>query len=151
MLVDLTVPNALRISTALTDVESGDESPTTATIQTARESTASAIKPLFLNSAVVLPPVTSAPATASSGVLTSTTRTEQQGPPPLKPLLLGLGARRQQGRQGLPPRPRLTISGPRPPLQDGMGDQAPGAFERPRPPPLIIKESNLRESRAKEM
>jgi hypothetical protein len=46
------------------------------------------------------------------------------------------------GTMGLPPRPRLTISGPKAPPQDGKGDQAPSAFERPRPPPLILQQPN---------
>ncbi|KII93240.1 hypothetical protein PLICRDRAFT_121653 [Plicaturopsis crispa FD-325 SS-3] len=43
--------------------------------------------------------------------------------------------------QGLPSRPRLLISGPRPPPPDGKGESAPGAFERPRPPPLILDQA----------
>lgn len=46
------------------------------------------------------------------------------------------------GATGLPVRPRLTISGPKLSPQDGKGDQAPGAFERPRPPPLILQQPN---------
>ncbi|KAH7915406.1 hypothetical protein BJ138DRAFT_998063 [Hygrophoropsis aurantiaca] len=46
-----------------------------------------------------------------------------------------------KGILGLPPRPRLAreISPPKPPPQDGKGDQAPSAFERPRPPPIILR------------
>lgn len=43
---------------------------------------------------------------------------------------------------GLPTRPRLAISGPIAPPQDGKRDQAPSAFERPRPPPLILQMAN---------
>lgn len=43
------------------------------------------------------------------------------------------------GGMGLPARPKLTISGPRLSPQDG---QAPSAFERPRPPPLILQQPN---------
>jgi len=46
------------------------------------------------------------------------------------------------GMTGLPVRPRLTISGPKAPPQDGKGDQAPSAFEKPRPPPLILQQIN---------
>jgi len=46
------------------------------------------------------------------------------------------------GMTGLPVRPRLTISGPKAPPQDGKGDQAPSAFEKPRPPPLILQQTN---------
>ncbi|KAH7931138.1 hypothetical protein BV22DRAFT_1124516 [Leucogyrophana mollusca] len=44
-----------------------------------------------------------------------------------------------KGIMGLPARPRLAreISSPKPPPQDGTGDQAPSAFEHPRPPPII--------------
>jgi len=52
------------------------------------------------------------------------------------------GRRRAPPAGGLPPRPRLTISGPKAPPQDGKSDQAPSAFERPRPPPLILQQSN---------
>ena len=55
-----------------------------------------------------------------------------------------LGRRRPppKGAMGLPARPRLAVSGPRPPRRDGK-DQGPSAFERPRPPPLILpQESN---------
>ena len=58
-----------------------------------------------------------------------------------------LGRRRPppKGAMGLPERPRLAISGPRPSPRDGKDPQAqgPSAFERPRPPPLILpQESN---------
>lgn len=55
-----------------------------------------------------------------------------------------LGRRRPppKGAIGLPARPRLTISGPRPPPQDGKGPQGPSAFERPRPPPLILQQQS---------
>lgn len=43
---------------------------------------------------------------------------------------------------GLPTRPRLAVSGPKAPPQDGKGDQAPSAFERPRPPPLILQQAS---------
>lgn len=52
------------------------------------------------------------------------------------------GRRRVPPAGGLPPRPRLAISGPKAPPQDGKSDQAPSAFERPRPPPLILQQSN---------
>lgn len=53
-----------------------------------------------------------------------------------------LGRRRPppKSRVGLPARPRLAISGPRPPPQDGKGSQGPSAFERPRPPPLMFQQ-----------
>lgn len=51
-----------------------------------------------------------------------------------------------RGMIGLPARPRLAISGPRPPPLDGKGDQGPSAFERPRPPPLILRQPNTRTS-----
>lgn len=35
-------------------------------------------------------------------------------------------------------RPKVTISGPRLSMRDGKGEEAPGAFERPRPPPLVM-------------
>jgi len=40
---------------------------------------------------------------------------------------------------GLPEKPRLTICGLETPLQNGKTVQAPGAFERPRPPPLVLQ------------
>lgn len=43
------------------------------------------------------------------------------------------------GVMRLPARPKLIISGPRLSPQDG---QAPSAFERPRPPPLILQQPN---------
>jgi hypothetical protein len=42
---------------------------------------------------------------------------------------------------GLPARPRLTISGPKAQPRDGKSDQAPSAFERPRPPPLVLNKN----------
>jgi len=46
------------------------------------------------------------------------------------------------GATGLPVRTRLIISGPKRSPQDGNGEQAPSAFERPRPPPLILQQPN---------
>lgn len=155
---DLSVPGAggqrplSTFTKGLSDVESEDETPTIMTTNTIQT-----LRPILLGSA--MPSVTSippmGPATASSGLMTAPANRESMSVQPmLRPFILGSAA------PGLPPsrtpgmvpigprvrgrsssaatlRPRLNISGPRP--QDG--DQAPGAFERPRPPPLILAQS----------
>lgn len=133
--------------TPLSDVESEDErSPE---IRPVTVTSTQAIRPMILATSALL---------ASRGV---TPTTSAEAPPelspkretnvPLRPLLLGtpqkipvrmpsntmvpIGPR----RKGLPGSVRIrNISGPSLPLDDGRGDEAPGAFERPRPPPLLL-------------
>lgn len=114
------------------------------------------LRPLLLSSAV--PSITSLPpATASSGVLTSTTQPTNYEYPVLKPLLLGSapavpsplssGARRTPGPSVFagPRRParsnqRPVISVPRQ-LEDEQPEGA-EAFEKPRRPPALTNLSN---------
>jgi len=44
--------------------------------------------------------------------------------------------------RGSSKRTKVNISGPRLAPQDGKGEDAPGAFERPRPPPLVIPQQD---------
>lgn len=191
--LDLTAPRPsgefMRNSVRLSDVESEDESsPTIVTAGSSQN-----LRPMVLNTA--MPIVTSTlsfpPATASSGLLTSTSSRsrdrESTLTPILKPFFLGnvtstpnissplssgavvpylpntksanritiiapTGPRRPlrgltaaSRGPGIPSRPRLNISAPRPSAPDGQGDQAPGAFERPRPPPLMLSPSERKE------
>ncbi|GLB36284.1 hypothetical protein LshimejAT787_0305720 [Lyophyllum shimeji] len=139
--------------TRLSDVESEDEpSPQ---IKPNSATTTQAIRPMILASSAVL----ASPATADVAAAATTEPPREAAPlkrepnVPLRPFLLGtssqaipailpsstmvpIGASR---RKGLPSNPRRpTISGPSLPPDDGLGDQAPGAFERPRPPPLLL-------------
>jgi hypothetical protein len=151
--------SSLNNGTMLSDVESEDELTPTIGVPTASTNTGLRQMTLGFLIPVVKSPDALEPATASSGLLTTrpleTNRVLRRQPSlPLRPLLLGtssvavpliqssstkvpIGSRRKNG--GLPSNPRRpVISGPSLSLQDGMGDQAPGAFERPRPPPLVF-------------
>ncbi|KIJ68305.1 hypothetical protein HYDPIDRAFT_24600 [Hydnomerulius pinastri MD-312] len=68
--------------------------------------------------------------------------------PPSKPRI-------NKGMLGLPSRPKMIrdISQPKPLPPDGKADQAPRAFERPRPPPLVLQsyaDYHPRESRVQD-
>lgn len=152
----------------LSDVESGDESPTInfTMLKVNGPSVARKVPPIITGSTR---PGSPSPATASSGVLSSQTfgaemnapetgtqtklSTFETSPPPSSPpnqqnqTSLSNFLLRKQAR-GLPSRPRIAISGPRPPPLDGKDEQAPGAFERPRPPPLILSQPDKVKPRA---
>jgi len=138
--------------TLLSDVESEDESspqlvPLTAT-------TTQAIRPMILAPSAIL----ASPAKADIASTANADRSREVLPlkrepsVPLRPFLLGTSSQAMPvmlpsstmvpigpRRKGLPSNPRRpTISGPSLPPDDGRGDQAPGAFERPRPPPLFL-------------
>ncbi|KAF5377505.1 hypothetical protein D9615_005282 [Tricholomella constricta] len=139
--------------TTLSDVESVDERPPQV-IPNIVTATQAVIRPMILASSTVLAsPVTTGVVPSSSTERPREINTLRRDPSlPLRPFLLGtssqaipvmlpsstmipLGSR----RKGLPSNPRRpTISGPSLPADDGRGDQAPGAFERPRPPPLLL-------------
>ncbi|KAG5654773.1 hypothetical protein H0H81_003781 [Sphagnurus paluster] len=134
--------------------ESGTTQP--AAIQPARTQ---AIRPMILTSSKILAaPVAPSSISQPSNRAPSTERPREMLSPrrdssvPLRPFLLGtsqlpvilpsstmvpIGARRKPGLPSNPRRP--TISGPSLLPYDGWGDQAPGAFERPRPPPLLFR------------
>ncbi|KAJ6504364.1 hypothetical protein DFH09DRAFT_1000869 [Mycena vulgaris] len=151
---DLTIPGPsseprMGVLGEVAETESDMESPV---ISTATPGSNITLRPLLLNSAA--PSITSLPpATASSGVLPSSTQQPTNYEyPVLKPLLLGsaapavpsplsVGARRTPGpsvngprrpaRSGLRP----VISGPRQ-LEDEEAEEA-EAFEKPRRPPAL--------------
>jgi hypothetical protein len=84
------------------------------------------------------------PATASSGLLTTSQSLEPKMAPRDVPVVVAgpstaaipptFRERLQRGQQAPAFRPRVTTSGPRPPPLDGKGDRALDAVERPRQP-----------------
>ncbi|KAF8078481.1 hypothetical protein FPV67DRAFT_1465417 [Lyophyllum atratum] len=129
--------------TTLSDVESGDE-----------PSPQIAIRPMILAPSAVLasPADTDIASTANTDRSHEVLSSKREPSVPLRPFLLGTSSQAMPvmlpsstmvpigpRRKGLPSNPRRpTISGPSLPPDDGRGDQAPGAFERPRPPPLFL-------------
>ncbi|KAJ7597169.1 hypothetical protein C8J56DRAFT_919382 [Mycena floridula] len=150
----LTLPSGQRPQSSyaqeLSDVESGDETP----IQASNPS-ALALRPILLGSTLQPTTATSlGPATASSGVMSapgnrSSVAMQQSA---LRPFILGTSGQavpinrpgvvpigpRTRARSGSATtgKSRPNISGPKP--QGDEEDQL-GAFERPRPPPLVFQ------------
>lgn len=130
------------------------EDETTPTITTSFSVPSRRLRPMILASTVTPRVSSDSPSEASASRAPDSnplTVDSSVAPMPLRPFLLGtssplmpsstmvpVGFRRIRAVSGRRP----TISGPRPPTPDGRGDQAPGAFERPRPPPLILSNPN---------
>jgi len=132
--------------TPLSDVESEDEpSPQIVPITAP---TRQPIRPMILASSAVL----ASPATPAASAERPREAVPSKREPniPLRPFILRTPSRAMpvivpsstmvligpRSRKGLPSNSRRpTISGPSLPPDDGRSDQAPGAFERPRPPP----------------
>ncbi|RDB28900.1 hypothetical protein Hypma_015388 [Hypsizygus marmoreus] len=140
-------------SMTLSDVESEDES--TPKIVPVNLSITQSVRPMILASSVTLSLPTSSDKASSVDPNRETRPLRREPSVTLRPLLLGtsnqavpvilpsstmvpIGTRRIISKGGiLSGNPRRPIIGPPSlPPEDGRGDQAPGAFEHPRPPPL---------------